>query len=53
MFNREMKRMLYKDARNRIILKILQMVEDSNSLACLHDIEEVFKKHKVQYENLE
>jgi len=51
-FNKEFKRMLFKDSRNRVVLKLLQLVEDGKSLGALHDIEEILKKDKVQYELL-
>ena len=51
-FDLETKRMLFKDARKRVVLKILQLVENGDSLASLHSIEEVLKANKVQYELL-
>jgi hypothetical protein len=45
--------MLYKDCRNRLVSKILALVESGHSLGAMQKCEDLLKTEKVLYERIE
>jgi len=50
---KEAKRMLFNEARNRLVLKLLQLINTNDNLGAIHACEEVLKLRNLKYEVLE